>query len=118
MLAIAAAWVREHVLVFRINPVRPRVIRGHRAGGPCACERVWVCCWCQMNSHDRCTRIESGREQGLYGPGLTWPPRAAVFLADRLCHARCACPKCARSRPAAAPQLRPEQQLNLFEVTP
>lgn len=92
-----ADWIRTRVLVFRTNPARPGVIRAARAGGPCACAETRTCCFCKMHMHEKCFPAEYGQEQGLYGPGLTWGPRASVFLADRRCRTLCACRKCAKT---------------------
>lgn len=104
----AAAWIRNTVLTFYANPARPKAIRAARAGGPCICARAWLCCACRNGHHTPCVSTETGQEQGLYGPGLTWPPRAAVRLADRVCHTRCACPRCTTAGP------EPLGQLDLF----
>ncbi len=107
MTPTAAAWVRVNVLIGG-----PRS-GGMRAGGPCHCQPTtpWVCNLCRDQRHDQCDRMEWGREQGLYGPRLAWPPRAAVWLADRRCRRACACPRCHRS---AVPVPPPLAQLDLF----
>ncbi|MDJ0460637.1 hypothetical protein [Streptomyces sp. H27-C3] len=98
----AAAWVREHVLVHNARITAPR------AGGPCHCQPAtpWICNDCRAGDHDRCNGggVEWSFEKSIYGPGLSWPPRATVWLADRVCKTRCTCRRCC---PPAA-------QLDLF----
>jgi hypothetical protein len=98
--ATAADWIRATVLVQSAPSTGPR------AGGPCPCDSRAVCGACQVGSHDACPGHLTDREKGVYGPGLAWPPRAAVHTVGTACRARCACRRCYRPEPA--------QQLGLF----
>jgi hypothetical protein len=98
--AAAAAWVRGNVLI------QSAPSPGPRAGGPCPCDARLVCGSCEVGSHEACSGQLTDREKGVYGPGLAWPPRAAVRTTGQTCRARCACRTC---RPPA-----PAEQLGLF----
>ena len=100
MTPAAAAWVRTTVLV------QTATSPGPQAGGPCPCSDRRPCGPCTVGTHDACSGHLADRETGVYGPGLAWPPRAAVRTAGPGCRARCTCRTC---HPA-----EPPRQLGLF----
>ncbi|MEU9000496.1 hypothetical protein [Streptomyces sp. NPDC048551] len=100
MSPATAAWIRDTVLV------QSAVSCGPRAGGPCPCDARRKCGACQVGSHDACPRYLDDREQGMYGPGLSWPPRARVRTSGPECRARCTCRTCHPPEPP--------RQLGLF----
>jgi hypothetical protein len=100
MTPAAAEWISTTVLV------QSAASPGPLAGDPCPCQDRWICGPCRVGTHDACSRQLLDREKGVYGPGLAWPPRAAVRTAGPNCLACCICGTCH--------QPEPPKQLGLF----
>lgn len=106
---VAAAWIRRTVLAYGPggDTVPPH------AGGPCACQTTSACQNCASGYHQRCVRTVWESEGYVYGPGLSYPSRARVWLGGRVCQRRCPCARC--SVPAApVPPPAEDPQLALF----